>query len=133
MSTRIATCEIATCAAVAEEARVDLIVQAVTKEGETFGVVIEAKFGHHLTRGQLPAARRHAATRGLTDDNSAFIVVLPDVKDVGSAVFGKHGNRRWRAVSWWSLLTCMEEAIPAAADDRSYRAFRHTLWRQTYG
>lgn len=133
MSRRIATSGIATCEAVAEEARVDLIVQAVTTDGDTIGVVVEAKFGHHLTRGQLPAARRHAATRGLTADNAAFIVVLPDVRNVGNAVFGKSGNRQWRAVSWWSLLTGIEAEIMPLADDRSYQAFRHTIWRQTYG
>ncbi len=133
LSERIAVCGIATGEAVAEEARVDLIVQVVTTDGDTVGVVIEAKFGHHLTRGQLPAARRHAATRGLADDNTAFLVVLPDTEDVGSAVFSKPGNRRWQAVSWWNLLTRVEASLGAAEDDRSFRAFRHTIWRQTYG
>lgn len=133
MARRVEACEIVGSEAVAEEARVDLVVQILTPEGEAFGVVMEAKFGHHLTRGQLPAARRHAATRGLTDDNAAFIVVLPDVADVGSAVFRKAGNRSWRAVSWWSLMTGIETGATAGNDDRPYRAFRHTLWKQTYG
>lgn len=133
LAERLASAEIVETNAVAEEARVDLIVEATTANHGKIGVIIEAKFGHHLTRGQLPKARRYSALRGLNDDNAAFLVVLPHPSNIGTAVFSKAGNSRWQAVSWWALLLNLEGQLTGCIDDDAFRAFRHTLWWQTYG
>lgn len=119
--------------AVPEENKVDLIVTATMRTGETVGAVIEAKFGHKLTAGQLPKAVRHARDkRGLTADNSVFLVVLPDRSDIGTRVFSKIGNKLWRSASWWQLMSRFEDALSADADDDGFRAFRRTLWQHAY-
>ncbi len=119
--------------AVAEEKRVDLIVQAQSEAGDVFGVVIEAKFGHHLTARQLPAARRHASSRGLTSGNTAFLVVLPHRAKTGTRVFSRPANSGWRAVEWWNLLLLFEKRTSTASDSEAFRSLRHTIWQQTYG
>lgn len=119
--------------AIPEKARVDLVVEAVLADGTKLGVVIEAKLGHHLTRGQLPKAVKHAGTRELAESNTAFLVVLPDTDAVGTRVFSKSGNQTWRATSWWSLLREFERRLPEEADDDAFRGFRHTAWQRAYG
>lgn len=133
LAERLAGAEIIAAEAVAEEARVDLIVQATTATAERLGLVIEAKFGHHLTPRQLPAAVRHAGTRRLQADNAAFLVVLPHRDDVGRHILSRPANRKWHTVSWWALLIAFERRLPAHVDDEAFRALRHTIWRQTYG
>lgn len=119
--------------AIPEKARVDLVVEAVLGDGTKLGVVIEAKLGHQLTRGQLPKAIKYAGTRGLSDNNTAFLVVLPDIEAVGTQVFSKAGNSTWRATSWWNLLLELERRLPEDADDDAFRGFRHTAWQRAYG
>ena len=132
---RLASAEVVRDDAVAEEARVDLIVEASLADGEKVGAVVEAKFGHHLTAGQLPAARKYAAgERDLNDTNCAFLVVLPHRAAVGTRVFSKNKDKPWRALSWWTLLDRLERELgQTGSDDASFQAFRHTIWLQTYG
>jgi hypothetical protein len=132
LTERLGASEVGGTLAKAEEARVDLVVEAALSDGTRTGVVVEAKFCHHLTRGQLPAATRHAVSRGLTAKNAAFLVVLPDIAMVGTAIFSKVGNRHWRAVSWWDLLLDFERTLDPSADDGQFRAFRRTIWSQSY-
>lgn len=130
---RIEEADILSAETVAEESRVDLIVQAFTSEHEHLGLVVEAKFDHHLTPRQLPAARRHAAGRGLGPDNAAFLVVLPHRADTGSRILPRPANSGWRAVSWWALLAALERRLKSDVDSEAFRSFRHTIWQQTYG
>lgn len=130
---RIEEADISSAEAVAEESRVDLIVQASTTKHEHLGLVVEAKFGHHLTPRQLPAARRHAAGRGLRADNAAFLVVLPHRANAGTHILPRPANSNWRAVSWWALLTALERRLKPDVDGETFRSLRHTIWQQTYG
>jgi hypothetical protein len=130
---RLAAAEIVAADAVAEESRVDLIVHATTADQERLGLVVEAKFGHHLTPRQLPAAVRYAAIKRLNSANSAFLVVIPDRRDVGRRIISRPANRAWSPVSWWALLSAFERRLPVHVDDYAFRALRHTIWHQTYG
>lgn len=133
LADRLGEAEIIAAEAVAEESRVDLIVHATTASTERLGLVVEAKFGHHLTPRQLPAAVRHAATRRLSSANAVFLVVVPHRGDVGTRILSRPANREWRPVSWWALLAAFERRLPAHVDDEAFRALRHTIWHQTYG
>lgn len=133
LAERLAGAEIIAAEAVAEEARVDLIVHATVAGAQRLGVVVEAKFGHHLTARQLPAAVRHATTRRLGTANAAFIVILPHRSDPRRRILSRPANREWRPVSWWALLAALERRLPADADDEAFRSLRHTIWHQTYG
>ena len=132
LAERLAGAELIAAEAVAEESRVDLIIHATMATTDRLGVVVEAKFEHHLTPRQLPAAVRHAATRRLQAINAAFLVVLPHRRDVGRHILSRPANREWHPVSWWGLLVAFERRLPAHVDDEAFRALRHTIWHQTY-
>lgn len=132
LAQRLAAAEIIAAEAVAEESRVDLIVHATTAATERLGLIIEAKFGHHLTPKQLPAAVRHAAIRRLQAVNATFLVVLPHRCAVGRHILSRPANRQWHPVSWWALLAAFERRLPAHVDSEAFRSLRHTIWHQTY-
>lgn len=112
--------------AVAEENRTDLLV-ALYSDGMPTGASIEAKFGHHLTAGQLCKAEKYAEkTLGWDLNTAVLLVVAPDAPNLP-----KEG-KNWRSTSWWSLLNAFETCLDPAFDDEDFRRFRRTIWCRAY-
>lgn len=106
--------------------RIDLLIEWEDPSNR-IAVAIEAKFGHHVTRGQLPAYVKHLRT-GWPEHRQLFFLV--------SSELGEHTrqalqhNRQWRWVAWRDLLLAHERALSGDCDDAAYRQFRRTLWYQ---
>ena len=117
-----------TAEAVAEEARVDLLIQLDGPSGR-FGAAIEAKFGHDLT-DQLEGAEGHVLNvRKWHKSRSALLVVARDPVPL------EHRNfvDSWHSASWWTFLRQLDAEMPAGADCTDYARFRRTVWLQAYG
>ena len=96
------------------------------------GASIEAKFGHSLTKGQLPNALAHVRdVCGWSIFDSTLIVVAPD--DLTEMKL-MQANRRfgWRCTTWWIPLQRVEQLTAAEHDDDEYRRFRRTIWHRVY-
>jgi len=98
-------------------------------------ILVEAKFNHKITPGQLSAYQKHQLQFALTyipktlDEN---LIVLGLRKDRSVADHLKD-NPSWRFLSWRTLLVNFERALPAAADDANFRLFRRTIWDRVGG
>lgn len=114
----------------AEENRTDIMVE-LRGGVRPIGTSIEAKFGHRLTKGQLPKAFRHARdTRDWDVEQSILLVVAPDEADLNTLILRQ--NRSWRTASWWTLLSHLEQLTDPADDCSDYRRFRRTVWHRAY-
>lgn len=116
---------------VAEENRTDILVELQGGQ-QLIGASIEAKFGHKLTRGQLPKSYRHVCTRSWDLTNSVLLVVAPDPATLNAAVMRQNRKAGWRATSWWALLGHLERLTDPAHDCSDYRRFRRTVWARAY-
>lgn len=117
---------------VAEENRTDILVEL--RSGSTLiGASIEAKFGHHLTTGQLPKALRHARDAcGWNLHEATLLIVAPDADALDGPILRRNRQFGWRATSWWSLLSHIESFTDPDHDCDDYRRFRRTVWRRAY-
>ncbi len=106
--------------------RIDLLIEWEDPSNR-IAVAIEAKFGHHVTSGQLPAYVKHLQRRWPEHRQLFFIV---------SSELGEHTrqalrrNKKWRWMAWRDLLIAHERALSGDHDDTAYRQFRRTLWGQ---
>jgi len=116
---------------VAEENRTDILVE-LHNGLQPFGVSIEAKFGHALTRGQLPKALHHVKTLGWNQEDSIMLVVAPHPTDLDAVILRQNRKHGWRASSWWALLARLEQFIDQQHDCDDYRRFRRTVWHRAY-
>ena len=114
---------------VAEEKRVDILVELDDANGR-FGVAIEAKFNHRLTKGQLKNAVAHTREREWNLDRSCFLVVGPDLNRLDCEIMNR--NEAWSSVTWWALLRHLENELAVEADCAEFRRFRSTIWSQSY-
>lgn len=117
-----------TAEAVAEESRIDLLVQLDGPFGR-FGATIEAKFGHDLT-DQLKGAEDHLLNvRKWHKSRSALLVVARDPVPLDHRYF----VGSWHSASWWTFLRQLDAEMQAEADCTDYARFRRTVWLQAYG
>lgn len=117
---------------VAEENRTDLLIE-LRSGSKLIGASIEAKFGHQLTKGQLPKAYSHARdVCRWAMEGSIFIVVAPDTNALNSAILRQNKRFGWRAASWWTLLSHLEQQTDPSHDCLDYRRFRRTVWQRAY-
>jgi hypothetical protein len=114
--------------AIAEENRTDLLI-TLYGDGKPTGASIEAKFGHRLTRGQLPKAYKHVEEVLQWDmDTAVLLVVAPEAPGLPE----KGKDKGWRSTSWWSLLNAFETCLAPSFDDGDFRRFRRTIWSRAY-
>ena len=116
----------------AEENRIDILVE-LTDGKSRFGAVIEAKFGHRLTQGQLKKAEGHVLDRDGRAWNlpcSAFLIIAPLTSQIDPELLKSSPN--WMPVSWWAFLTRLDMEIDAAQDCGDYRRFRRSVWNKSY-
>jgi len=112
---------------VAEEARVDLL---VVWDMERKGAVIEAKFGHKVTPGQLGTYGQYIR-KTYPKMKPDWIVLKLDAEEW--VPFKGRQSTTWSVASWAALLMQMERALPAEADDDDFRLFRRMLWQRING
>ncbi|AKI01292.1 PD-(D/E)XK nuclease superfamily [Hoeflea sp. IMCC20628] len=114
----------------AEVNRIDLMLkyQKTGKEKMYSALVIEAKFGHIITRGQL-ANYTKIVQKDRDIDNASTKLVVLGLDD--SAMHGLKGRQwtNWRFVSWRDLWLRFERTRPAE-DDPSLKIFLNWLWRR---
>ena len=106
--------------------RIDLLIEWKDSKGRRWAAAVEAKLGHHVTSGQLPAYRSHL--RRIAKERRLLVVVSPRrTHDTDGAL---QRNRDWRWIAWRGLLIAHERALPVGCDDDAYLQFRRTLWDQ---
>ena len=122
-------------ASVAGKRSIDLLVE--WQDGRRFdrAAVIEAKFGHDVTKGQLKTYRRHllrverqyrrAEHVGGPEPELLFLV-SPSFRKSDARALAK--NKYWRWKSWRSLLLAYDRFLDPQHDDEVFRQFRRTLW-----
>jgi PD-(D/E)XK nuclease superfamily len=116
--------------ALAEDGRIDLLVKAKTKHGKIIGALIEAKFGHKLTRDQLPGYRKHAKRKHELDEAGCARLVLATQR-TGSDEVILRKNKDWLWVSWDDFMRSFERNLGYRdCDDEAFRRFRRTIWHR---
>ena len=106
--------------------RIDLLI-TWEDASNRIAVAVEAKFGHHVTSGQLPAYVEHLRT-GWPEHRKLFFVVSSELTEHTRQAL-RH-NKPWRWMAWCALLIAHERALSGGCDDAAYRQFRRTLWKQ---
>ena len=107
--------------------RIDLLIEWKDSSKRSYAVAIEAKLGHHVTSGQLPAYRNHL--RNIAEMRRLLVVVSPRL--TGRTGRSLQRNRDWRWTAWRDLLVGHERALADCWDDNAYAQFRRTLWDHT--
>ncbi|MDD9982318.1 MAG: PD-(D/E)XK nuclease family protein [Gammaproteobacteria bacterium] len=107
--------------------RIDLLIEWNDSSNKQYAAAIEAKLGHHVTSGQLPAYRTHL--RKFAEERRLLAVVSPRPSRATTRALQR--NRDWRWIAWRDLLVAHERALPVDCDDEGYLRFRRTLWDQT--
>ena len=116
--------EVTAEARISQEKRIDILIEWTDSKGRCCAAAIEAKLGHHVTSGQLPAYRNHL--RKIAKERRLLVVVSPRrSRDTDEAL---QRNRDWRWMAWRDLLIAHERALPVECDDDSYLQFRRTLY-----
>ena len=112
--------------------RIDLLIEWRDTSGLPYAVAIEAKLGHRVTSGQLPAYRTHLdREKKVPPERRLLIVVSPRFSADTRDALQRQRTGEWRWVAWRDLLLAHERALSADYDDDAYRQFRRTLWDQT--
>ena len=114
-------------ASTAGNKRIDLLIEWTGSANERYAVAIEAKLGHVVTSGQLPAYRVHL--HNVAKERRLLAVVSPHLSDHTAGALRR--NREWRWAAWRDLLLAHERALPVDSDDEAYLRFRRTLWDHT--
>lgn len=114
-------------APIAGNKRIDLLIEWRDSFGQPHAAAIEAKLGHHVTAGQLPAYRRHL--REIAKEPWLLVVVSPRLTQHTDRSLRR--NRDWTWMSWHGLLLAHERCLTDDCDDAAYAGFRRTLWDQT--
>ena len=107
--------------------RIDLLIEWKDSKGRRCAAAVEAKLGHRVTSGSLPAYRNHL--RSVAKERRFLVVISPRRTDGTDEALRR--NRDWRWIAWRGLLVAHERALPVECDDNAYLQFRRTLWNQT--
>lgn len=107
--------------------RIDLLIKWQDSSGQYYAAAIEAKLGHHVTSGQLPAYRNHL--RRVAKERRLLVVVSPRLTSRTERSLQR--NRDWYWTAWHDLLVAYERALAGEYDENEYVQYRRTLWNQT--
>lgn len=121
-------------ASAGDQRRIDLLLSWRDAAGLARGAVVEAKFGHHLTKGQLKEYQkfllgresRFRKSRLAADERPLLFVVSSRRRAHDDRELAR--NRDWRWISWRSLLLAFDRTLVSDHDDEDFRQFRRTLW-----
>ena len=112
----------------AEVDRIDLeILIPTTDPKKQRPIIIEAKFGHHLTTGQLSRYSKARRTARYDYKNGDF-VLLADNHHAAKRLKGRQVTK-WRLVTWQTLWLRFERLRPPE-DNPDLAAFLSFLWNR---
>ena len=106
--------------------RIDLLIKWKDSSSRPHAAIVEAKFDHQVTSGQLPAYREYLRKLKVEEERSLLIVVSPRLRPDTLKALGR--NRRWRWIAWRDLLLAHDRALDGDDHDDAFRQFRRTLW-----
>ncbi|MCK5295794.1 MAG: PD-(D/E)XK nuclease family protein [Alphaproteobacteria bacterium] len=87
-------------------------------------VLVEAKFGHKVTTGQLPNYRQYALKN--SEQYELFLLTLNGKKSTQ--------NKYWNSISWHQLLKKWEQELTLTdCNDDDFHRFKANLWQKTTG
>ena len=124
-------------ASTAEGKRIDLLIEWRDASCRKRGAVIEAKFGHEVTGGQLPGYRAHLEciekdyrreVRRNERERPLIFIVSPLRDGKVTRALDEPSEKDWRWISWRSLLLAYDRNLDPDHDDDAFRQFRRTLW-----
>lgn len=105
--------------------RIDILIQWRSEIG-TRAVAIEAKFGHSVTAGQLPAYKYYCKHEKNFDSFELILLTLDGHKN--------KKNRDWKSLSWLTFLTRLEKQLGRMrCDDLIFTSFRAMVWQRIRG
>ncbi len=109
--------------------RIDLLIEMM-QEGRRQATVVEFKFEHHATEGQLNDIEKW--TNKKYDEWSLFFIA-PDISAQKNI---QDQYRNWKVLSWHTLLRRLEmnmQTASAKVDNEQYRFFRRNMFRRATG
>lgn len=84
-----------------------------------YGLIIEAKFGHKVTNGQLPTYRNYATN--LIKKDFALILLTLDGKP-------SIRNKSWYPVQWFTLMSRWERELND--NNMNFNYFKRFIWNK---
>lgn len=110
--------------------RIDIYLEWKNEEGVFGNAVIEAKFGHKLTPGQLSEYRKYAIRmskhHGGSDVDIHLIVLAPIRRSSSLAPLKR--NSDWRFTSWSTWLMQLGHSLNEAAISPEFARYLRTVW-----
>ena len=120
----------------ANRKRIDLLLKWRDANDLDRGAVVEAKFGHHITDGQLEDYAKHL--EGIEKkyresipqlrENPLLFIVSSRLTSNDEKMLREH--KYWSWISWRSLLLAYDRTLESDCDDDDFRQFRRTLWER---
>lgn len=120
--------ELENCVIQAEKNRIDLEIWIPLRSGRYRPVIIEAKFGHKLTVGQLANYLRERNNDCRLDMTNKHCVILGLCPTATKGLRGPQVNI-WEFVAWRDLWLRFEKERPPE-DDPNLTIFLHMLWHR---
>lgn len=115
----------------AEHGRIDLAIIGTGIDGRPFGVIVEAKFEHKITLGQLRGYRNYArSTWKLVDPAQRLLLVLAH-KQNPAITAALCRNREWGFVAWRDFLVRLQCLLPDGDEDPPLSRFLAGIWERT--
>ena len=117
--------------------RIDILIEWTDASRLKRGAVIEAKFGHSVTRGQLRDYRTHLGrierdyrreVPTCQQERPLLFLVSPLHDARITRALRRQWSQDWRWMSWRSLLLAYDRVLVPDHDDDAFRRFRRTLW-----
>ena len=121
----------------ANRKRIDLLIEWTDASRRKRGAVIEAKFGAHVTPGQLPSYRRrleriesdYRREVSANEQERPLLFLVSPLRDAGiTRALRRQRSQDWRWMSWRSLLLAYDRVLDPDHDDDAFRRFRRALW-----
>ena len=121
----------------ANRKRIDLLIEWTDASRRKRGAVIEAKFGAHVTPGQLPGYRRrleriendYRREVSANEQERPLLFLVSPLRDAEiTRALRRQRSQDWRWMSWRSLLLAYDRVLDPDHDDDAFRRFRRTLW-----
>ena len=115
----------------AQKKFIDLFISWKDKEGRQDGFVVELKFGHKVTPGQLPTYRNSTKKKLKNGLENRYFVIEPQTRL--STQKSLRRNRDWRLSNWDGFLRVFEQDLPLVGStnrNEQFAAFRKMIWEK---
>lgn len=126
----LATAEVLTEVQIENKKRIDIIIKWQSANKKPCLVILECKFGHHITHGQLPSYKKYAKNE--VGDNYFLFIIAQKNDEKSKRILKNHHNKEWHKVPWNRLLTRWERLLTSddTIDVHDFSRFRRTIWNK---